>query len=65
MIHEKFYGSQEHFWGWKCIFCGEILDQMILENRSGFRALAILRGGSRRKSRADGGGITDGNQGRD
>ena len=33
MIYEKFYGSQEHFWGWRCIFCGEIIDQVILENR--------------------------------
>jgi hypothetical protein len=33
MIYEKFYGFQEHYWGWKCIFCGEIIDQVILENR--------------------------------
>jgi hypothetical protein len=33
MIREKFYGPQEHFLGWKCIFCGEIVDYLILENR--------------------------------
>jgi hypothetical protein len=34
MIFEKFYGAQEHFFGWRCIHCGEIVDQVILENRS-------------------------------
>jgi hypothetical protein len=29
MIQEKFYGPQEHFFGWKCIYCGDL----ILENR--------------------------------
>jgi hypothetical protein len=38
MIYEKFYGFQEHFLGWKCIFCGEIIDQVILENRGDPRA---------------------------
>lgn len=33
MIQEKFYGHQEHFLGWKCIYCGEIVDHLILENR--------------------------------
>lgn len=33
MIHDKFYGPHEHFWGWKCVSCGEIVDQVILENR--------------------------------
>jgi len=33
MILEKFYGNCEHFFGWKCISCGEIVDQVILENR--------------------------------
>jgi len=33
MIREKFYGPQEHFLGWRCIFCGEIIDYLILENR--------------------------------
>jgi len=33
MVYEKFYGPQEHFWGCRCIFCGEIIDPVILENR--------------------------------
>jgi len=34
MIYEKFYGPDEYFWGWRCLFCGEIVDDTILENRS-------------------------------
>ena len=37
MAYEKFYGAQEAFWGWRCIYCGDIIDQVILENRSGLR----------------------------
>jgi hypothetical protein len=33
MICEKFYGDLEYFFGWKCISCGEIVDEVILENR--------------------------------
>jgi hypothetical protein len=33
MVYEKFYGVHEYFWGWKCIYCGEVIDQVILENR--------------------------------
>ncbi len=33
MVFEKFYGICEEFFGWRCIFCGEIIDQVILENR--------------------------------
>ena len=33
MVYEKFYGPHEHFSGWRCILCGEIIDQVILENR--------------------------------
>ena len=33
MIYEKFYGDCEHFFGWKCVSCGEIVDPVILENR--------------------------------
>ncbi len=47
MIYEKFYGECEHFFGWKCISCGEIIDQVILENRrfphrgQGFGAVSL------------------------
>ncbi len=34
MVFQKFYGPHEHFWGWRCIYCGEILDQTIMENRN-------------------------------
>jgi hypothetical protein len=33
MVYEKYYGSAEQFYGWRCICCGEIVDQIILENR--------------------------------
>ena len=33
MAYEQFFGNQEHFWGWRCIFCGEIVDDVVLENR--------------------------------
>jgi hypothetical protein len=33
MIYDKFYGHFGCFWGWKCVICGEIVDQVILENR--------------------------------
>jgi len=51
MIYEKFYGQDEHFWGWKCIYCGEIFDQMILENRSELRGSIMVKGGRTRKAR--------------
>ena len=34
MSHEKFYTDTESFFGWRCVVCGEIVDQVILENRS-------------------------------
>jgi DNA-directed RNA polymerase subunit RPC12/RpoP len=33
MVYERFYGSGGNFLGWRCIQCGEILDEVILENR--------------------------------
>jgi len=35
MVLEKFYGTSEVFLGWRCITCGDIVDQVILENRLG------------------------------
>ena len=32
MILREFYDDGGYFWGWKCILCGEIIDQ-IQENR--------------------------------
>ncbi len=37
MTYEQFSGGQERFWGWRCIFCGEIVDEVILENRQWFK----------------------------
>jgi hypothetical protein len=34
MVAEKFYLWHEHFSGWRCIGCGEIVDPLILENRT-------------------------------
>jgi hypothetical protein len=33
MIYEEIYGNCEHCFGGRCIVCGEIIDQVILENR--------------------------------
>ncbi len=35
MVFEKFFGISEDFYGWRCLFCGEIIDKVILENRLG------------------------------
>ena len=34
MVYQKFYGPHEYFWGWRCIWCGDVVDRIILENRS-------------------------------
>ncbi len=34
MVNEKFYGQGSFFWEWRCVFCGEILDPVIQENRN-------------------------------
>jgi len=34
MAYEKFYGQAEDYFGWRCIVCGDIIDRVILENRS-------------------------------
>jgi len=33
MVCERIYGPDGHFLGWRCIQCGEIIDEVILENR--------------------------------
>ena len=42
MVYDKFYGSQEQFWGWKCLICGEIVDPVILENRQLMRSGQVI-----------------------
>jgi SpoVK/Ycf46/Vps4 family AAA+-type ATPase len=33
MVYERFYGPGGNFLAWRCIQCGEIIDEVILENR--------------------------------
>ena len=33
MAFEQSYGPREFFWGWRYIYCREIVDEVILENR--------------------------------
>lgn len=33
MSYEKFYSGSESFFGWRCLACGDIIDQVVLENR--------------------------------
>ena len=49
MVYERFYCVQEYFSGWRCISCGEILDEVIIENR--LYSESITRNGGRIKNR--------------
>jgi DNA-directed RNA polymerase subunit M/transcription elongation factor TFIIS len=44
MIHEKIFHETEHFWAWKCVYCGECIDRVILENRQFQEANRAKRG---------------------
>ncbi len=33
MIYQKIYYGTEYFWALKCVYCGEYVDGVILENR--------------------------------
>jgi hypothetical protein len=33
MIYEEFFGPTGPFLSWRCLICGEIVDQTIIENR--------------------------------
>jgi hypothetical protein len=46
MVYERFYGPHEHFSGWRCVLCGDIIDQVILENR---QVEAVRQNRERRK----------------
>ena len=43
MVYEKFFGPGEPFWGWRCVYCGEILDDLILENRAFWEASGTVQ----------------------
>ncbi len=49
MAYEQFFGDQERFWGWRCISCGEIVDDVILENRQWIKRQVVR---TSRKDRA-------------
>ena len=51
MIEQKFYEPGEPFWGWRCVFCGEILDSLIWENRNLTRGLQVAHRVGRRNGR--------------
>jgi hypothetical protein len=40
MVNEKYYGAGIPFWGWRCVLCGEIIDDIIWENRNHSRKRA-------------------------
>jgi hypothetical protein len=46
MIHDKFYGSTEEYWGCKCLLCGEIIDPVILDNRQLMRTGQLINSSS-------------------
>ena len=43
MSYEIFYCGDGHLWGWRCLRCGDIVDPIILENRS-MKAVSRPRG---------------------
>jgi hypothetical protein len=42
MVHESFFGQSEHFSGLKCVFCGEVIDPVILQNRELMKAGHVI-----------------------
>jgi hypothetical protein len=34
MVYEVFYGEDGEFAGWRCVLCGEIVDNVIVKNRN-------------------------------
>ncbi len=49
MCYERFFSqTPENFSGWRCIACGEIVDEVILKNRNGgLKAVKMDRVNSR------------------
>jgi hypothetical protein len=33
MVYENFYANNEPLCAWKCILCGEYMDDVVMENR--------------------------------
>lgn len=43
MYHERFLSRQGDFYGWKCLFCGDIVDEVILENRNPYKRNELIK----------------------
>jgi ribosomal protein L37AE/L43A len=43
LVHERFYGMCAHIWVWRCIKCGEIIDDVVLYNRRMLRKAAKVK----------------------
>lgn len=56
MVYEKFYASHEHFSGWRCILCGDVVDQVILENRHWNKTRERTREEEKRTNNSEGEG---------
>ena len=41
MAYEKYYSLEGQFWGLRCIYCGDIIDQTILKNRGAMSVTAL------------------------
>lgn len=53
MYHECFLSHQGYFYGWKCLFCGDIVDEVILENRNPYKRNERIRFGKIKKEKKD------------
>ena len=43
MIYQDFYSADDHFEGWRCIGCGEIVDEVVLKNRKWMKVVRQSR----------------------
>ncbi len=37
MILERYQEMNDFYFGWRCFLCGEVLDEVVMENRRGMR----------------------------
>ena len=51
MVYEKFFHGTGAFWGWRCLNCGECIDEEIAENRRFSKAIREDPPGQRIKKR--------------
>ena len=43
LVRERFYGMCAHIWVWRCIKCGEIIDDVVLYNRRMLKKAARVK----------------------